>query len=153
MIMQTTVNCCIKRVYVLSGASNAGKTSTLNLLAKMLDNDKARFSRIGTWKLKMGWHDGKCVFKEKSSGRRIGIVTAGDGGRQIIDGFTFLSQNRCEVCFVASKTSGVSVETIESQYVKTCKIIPRYRFLINEYAARSPRTIWRDVARQLFSEI
>ena len=152
--MQTSLNYCIKRVYVLSGASNAGKTSTLNLLAKMLDNDKVRFSRsVGTRKPKTDWHDGKYVFVENSSGRRIGIVTAGDGGRQIIDGFSYLSNNQCEVCFIASKTSGVSVEMIELQYVQTYKIIPQYRFLINEYAVRSPRTIWRDVAKQLFAEI
>lgn len=151
--MNRSKSASIKRVYVLSGASRSGKTSSLNVLAKIFDNDKTRFSRYGAWVLKTGFHDGKYVFVELASGRRIGIVTAGDGAQQIIEGLSFLVSNQCDICFIASKTSGVSVREIENQYVKTLHIIPQYRFLINEHSVRGPSIVWNDVARQLFCEI
>lgn len=151
--MNRSKSASIKRVCVLSGASRSGKTSSLNVLAKIFDNDKTRFSRYGVWMLKTGSHDGKYAFIELATGRRIGIVTAGDGKQQIIDGLSFLASNRCDICFIASKTSGVSVKEVENRYVKTLHIIPQYRFLINEHSARSQSNVWNDVAKQLFGEI
>ena len=108
----------MKKVYVLSGSSHVGKTNTLHRLAILMDGMQAKYRRDTTVSAvppsTIPFNaDRQYLFEELSTGRKIGISTAGDNRRAIDDAFNFFATNNCDVGFVASKSSGCSIDEIE----------------------------------------
>lgn len=142
-------------VYVLSGASNAGKTTTLNHLAwlvgklpgaEKLDGPNPVDATTGMT------GDAQYCFRIPVGENRlvIGISTGGDTDWAISNGFDYFDKRYCEMCFIASKTCGCSVRAVESE-AKQRGIIPRFCYLINERNCRSQMEIEQEAAAFLCS--
>ena len=139
------------RIIVLAGASHVGKTTTLNKLAKYILSQR-------------GWKGGPnppaSVAKDEkyvlynTRGIKVGISTEGDTSKCIHDGFSHFVANKCDVCFIASKTSGCSVAQVE---IESYPLAPMYVFLHNEhvrnYRTRNRSHIQANVVSQLYSLI
>ena len=139
------------RVYVLSGASNRGKTTTLNKLAEALDSDLNWHKILGPNPKGRGKHDAQYVFEDKV-GRRVGVSTAGDGSKQIGNGFLTFVTNGCAIGFIACKTSGGSVKQVETECGKLL-VVPQYQFLPCGYRVRTRNKVQADVVDQLLKMI
>ena len=148
----------MKKVYVLSGSSNVGKTNTLHRLAILMDGMQAKYRRDTTVSAvppsTIPFNaDRQYLFEELSTGRKIGISTAGDDRRAINGAFNFFATNNCDVGFVASKSSGCSIDEIEVRSFKI-HIAPVYFWLIwTLNGSRSRDQIQIDTARILESVI
>lgn len=141
----------IKRVFVLSASSNQGKTTTLNKLAVFLANQTGWRQTDGPNPPLQGAVDSQYVF-ERKDGLRVGISTAGDGPSQIIGGFTYFNQYKCDVCFIASKSWGASIKQIEIECASV-PVVPQYQYLPGEYNKRVRNQVQADVVQQLFNMI
>lgn len=144
-------------VYVLAGASNAGKTTTLNHLAWLVANSKPHPSNLGgtvpqAFGANGNQQDAQYCFSVQIGGKTIvvGISTKGDRGKEIKDGFTFFDSYNCDICFIASKTSGSSVKEVEKQAQKR-GIVPKYCYLINEHCQRNQTAVEQNTAEFLHS--
>jgi len=148
----------MKKVYVLSGSSHVGKTNTLHRLAILMDGMQAKYRRDTTVSAvppsTIPFNaDRQYLFEELSTGRKIGISTAGDDRRAINGAFNFFATNNCDVGFVASKSSGCSIDEIEIRSFKI-HITPVYFWLIwTLNGSRSRDQIQIDTARILESVI
>lgn len=141
----------IKKVFVLSASSNQGKTTTLNKLASFLANQVGWRQTDGPNPPLQGAADSQYVF-ERQDGLKIGISTAGDGPRQISNGFTYFARHKCDVCFVASKSWGASIKQIEIECA-TISVVPQYQYLPGEHNKRVRNQVQADVVQQLFKMI
>ena len=139
-------------VFVLSGASRQGKSTTLNKLADYVVSQSGWSHLVGPNPPLVGSHDYKYVFENKKRGIKVGISTAGDGAKQIKDGFSHFRANGCNVCFIASKTSGIAIRHIEQECLKD-GIVPQYQFLHGEYTSRNQSKVQSDIVDQLFKMI
>ena len=142
------------RVYVLSGSSNVGKTNTLHRLAILMDSLKGKYkldtaiSAIPPTMIPLDG-DRQYLFEELATGRKIGISTAGDD-REAIDGaFDFFAKNNCDVGFVASKSSGRSIDEIEfrSQAIHVTPVYFWFTWAVN--GSRSRNQVQLDTAKIL----
>ena len=142
------------RVFVLSGASRQGKSTTLNKLADYVASQSGWSHVAGPNPPVVGSPDHKYVFENKRRSIKVGISTAGDGAKQIKDGFSYFRANNCHVCFIASKTSGIAIRHIEQECFND-NIVPQYQFLHGEYSPnwRNQIKVQADVVEQLFSLI
>ena len=100
----------------------------------------------------IGSSDHKYVFENKQRGVKVGISTAGDAAKQIKDGFSHFKTYGCNVCFIASKTSGEAIRCIEQECFNA-SIVPQYQFLPGEYTLRNQNKVQADVVAQLFKTI
>ena len=148
----------MKKIYVLSGSSHVGKTNTLHRLAILMDGMQAKYRRDTTVSAvppsTIPFNaDRQYLFEELATGRKIGISTAGDNRGAINGAFNFFASNNCDVGFVASKSSGCSIDEIEIRSFKI-HITPVYFWLIwTLNRSRSRDQIQIDTARILESVI
>ena len=142
------------RVFVLSGASRHGKSTTLNKLADYVASQSGWAQLVGPNPPLVGSSDYKYVFENRQLGIKVGISTAGDGAKQIKAGFSHFRTNGCNVCFMASKTSGMAIRCIEQECFND-NIVPQYQFLHGEYSPnwRDQNKLQADVVTQLFRMI
>ena len=140
------------RVYVLSGASHQGKSTTLNKLADELNSASGWRLTKGPNTPFQGRRDTQYIFDDTRKSIKVGISTAGDDEDQITKGFKFFRANKCDVCFIASKTSGASIIAIETE-CNNDGIIPQYHFLIGNYGPRTRNKVQDDVVKQLINLI
>lgn len=140
------------KIYVLSGASEAGKTNTLHTLALLLNSMPAKYRFLTGVSAPLPQalpisFDQQYVFEQVGTGRKIGISTGGDTASVIDNGFDFFVQNGCDVGFIASKSIGASIDQIEKRSFPC--IIPMYFWLISSTTKRTQTQIQTDVAQQL----
>ena len=144
------------RVFVLSGASQKGKSTTLNKLASHMAFQVGLPRTVGPNPPSQGTNrhrDAQYVFVDNQNGIKIGISTAGDDAKQIKNGFSHFRKHGCDVCFIASKTSGDSIRQIERECHNI--LIPQYQFLPCEYGKgkRTRNQVQSDVVAQLYGMI
>jgi len=146
------------KVYVVSGSSNVGKTNTLHRLAILMNSMQGKYKRdtaisaVPPSRIPFD-ADRQYLFEELATGRKIGISTAGDDQKAIDGAFDFFAKNNCDVGFVASKSSGCSIDEIEIRSFKI-HITPVYFWLIwTLNGSRSRDQIQIDTARILESVI
>ena len=140
------------RVFVLSGASRQGKSTTLNKLADHIMSQWGLPPTDGLNPPLIGPADQKYVFVNNQKGVIVGISTAGDGAKQITDGFSYFRTHGCTVCFIASKTSGIAIRHIEQECFND-NIVPQYQFLHGEHVSRNRDTVQANIIEQLFKMI
>ena len=146
------------RVYVLSGSSHVGKTNTLHRLAILMNSMQKKYkldaaiSAVPPSKIPFDG-DRQYAFEELATGRKIGISTAGDDQKAIDGAFDFFAQNNCDVGFVASKSSGRSIDEIEarSQAIRVTPVYFWFTWAVN--GSRSRNQVQIDTARILESVI
>ena len=97
--------------------------------------------------------DRQYAFEELATGRKIGISTAGDDQKAIDGASDFFAQNNCDVGFVASKSSGRSIDEIEarSQAIRVTPVYFWFTWAVN--GSRSRNQVQIDTARILESVI
>ena len=139
------------RVYVLSAPSHQGKSTTLNKLADFLNKQTGWRQTYGPNPPLQGGADSQYAF-ERQDGLKVGISTAGDGARQIIDGFKYFVQNKSGVCFIASKSWGASIRQIEEECANL-SVVPQYQYLSCEYNKRTRNQVQADIVHQLYKMI
>lgn len=89
----------MKRLIVLSGSSNVGKTETLNFLVKKLGGNP-NFNQ-----------DGRYICKKSNS--KIAVCTAGDTEQIIDDNISFFNSNfNCNIFISAAKARGITVDKL-----------------------------------------
>ncbi|MBR4613559.1 MAG: hypothetical protein IKO40_12685 [Kiritimatiellae bacterium] len=146
-----------KRIIVLAGTSNSGKTSTLNELAALFQRNPG-FTPIGGPNPALsGWTDTKYLFSWNHGVRTvtIGISTAGDTPDAIDDGFNYFNTHNCDIGFIAAKSKWSSVDRIE-HICQPLGIKPRYLFLMTEWNQDQVRTrpiVYQDVATDLLAQL
>ena len=146
----------MNKLFVLSGSSNSGKTTTLNTLADTLY--KMQGSKLGTAINipHIDATDDKYYFDLQINRRnvRVGIFTSGDYPSAIVNAFNFFTSNNCEVCFAASKLYGNTVNAIESLALAN-GIIPQYQYMVWQYPynLRTQNAIQLGIVNQLISMI
>lgn len=144
-------------VYVLSASANSGKTTTLNALAQFLYALKPQYT-LGLGcpipPIPPNASDNQYLFDTMRNGGnvRVGIYTAGDTAEVIKDAFNYFKSNNCDVCFVASRTYGLTIDEIERQS-RLLKVIPRYLYLICSTVARAKLDLQMDTVRFMESLI
>ena len=142
------------KVYVLAGSSHVGKTNTLHRLAILMNSMQGTYRRDTTVSAappsKIPYDaDRQYLFEELTTGRKIGISTAGDADGAIDSAFDFFVDNKCDVGFVASKSHGCSIDEIEARSFKI-HVVPVYFWLIWTLdKSRSRNQIQIDTARIL----
>ncbi len=145
------------RIYVLSASANSGKTTTLNALAQFL------YTLTPQYVLGLGCptpqpppntSDNRYLFDTMRNGEnvRVGIYTAGDTADIIKDAFNYFVCNNCDVCFVASRTWGSTIDEIERQS-QLLRVIPRYLYLVCSTVARTRLNLQMDTVRFMESLI
>ena len=146
------------KVYVVSGSSNVGKTNALHHLAILMDGMQVKYRRDTTVSAvppsTIPFNaDRQYLFEELSTGRKIGISTAGDDRKAINGAFNFFATNNCDVGFVASKSSGRSIDEIEarSQAIRVTPVYFWFTWAVN--GSRSRNQVQIDTARILESVI
>ncbi len=145
------------RIYVLSASAHSGKTITLNALAHLLDTMKPKYA-IGPGcpipPVAPNSTDGQYWFDTVRGGRkvRVGIYTAGDSDQIIRKAFGFFNRNACDVCFVASRTWGLTIDEIERQ-AQLLNTTPRYLYLIVSTVVRTRSAIQADAVQFMESLI
>jgi len=143
----------LRALYVLVGASHAGKTTTLNGLAYRLAQMPTR--RLdGPLPQRRDHSENQYCFEVTifSKVLRVGISTAGDASGKIDEAFAYFSNWECDIGFVASKTSGDSIRAIES-HAKSLRIEPQYHFLRNEKIKRLKAIVREPVIEHLCNHI
>lgn len=142
------------KVYVVSGSSNVGKTNTLHRLAILMDGMQAKYRRDTTVSAvppsTIPFNaDRQYLFEELATGRKIGISTAGDDQKAIDGAFDFFAKNNCDVGFVASKSSGRSIDEIEarSQAIHVTPVYFWFTWAVNW--SRSRNQVQLDTAKIL----
>ena len=144
----------MKKVYVLSGSSHVGKTNTLHRLAILMDGMQAKYRRDTTVSAvppsTIPFNaDRQYLFEELATGRKIGISTAGDDQKAVDGAFDFFAKNNCDVGFVASKSSGRSIDEIEfrSQAIHVTPVYFWFTWAVN--GSRSRNQVQLDTAQIL----
>ena len=132
----------MKKIIVLSGASNAGKTTTLNNLADHLSKMPGAIPAQGQKTPHVDGNDDQYYFDIAIPGvgttrTRIGVSTYGDNVWCIKKGFDYFRKNNCDYCFIASKQCGCSISQIEDE-AHGLGITPVYMFLIRYSDSRNP---------------
>jgi ABC-type ATPase involved in cell division len=94
------------KIIMLTGESSTGKTTTINLVAKELLEQGAILTK-GT--IETGNIDGQYIFELKEL--KIGIVTCGDYGREIIYNIGFYCGVGVDVLIIANRNK-VNAEEI-----------------------------------------
>ena len=143
----------LRALYVLVGASHAGKTTTLNGLAYRLAQMPTR--RLdGALPQSRDYSENQYCFEVTIFSRvcRVGISTAGDNADKIEAAFSYFSSWECDIGFVASKTSGDSIDAIEKK-AKLFQISPQYHFLRHEKSGRVKATVRPSVIEHLCNHI
>ena len=149
-------------VYVLSGASNAGKTTTLNHLAWLVGNFPGSVQKNGPAPRAFGAtgnrQDSRYCFHVTISQNTliVGISTMGDKDRDIVAGFSFFDANNCDICFIATKAFGrsghSSLKAVEAE-CSTRAIVPKYCYLTSEHDLRGQTAVEQAAAAFLCSFI
>lgn len=146
------------KVYVLSGSSNVGKTNILHRLAILMNGLQGKYRRNAAVSAippsRIPFHaDRQYLFEELATGRKIGISTAGDDWEAIDGAFDFFAKNNCDVGFVASKSSGRSIDEIEirSQAIHVTPVYFWFTWAVN--GSRSRNQVQLDTAQILESVI
>lgn len=140
-------------IYVLSGASNSGKTNTLHRLALLLNSMSGKYvynaiiSDVLPTSLPVSY-DCKYLFEEVATGRKVGISTGGDTQGIIDSAFDFFSNNSCDIGFVASKSYGSSIDQIEVR-ANAIGVIPHYFWQIWSDIVRNKNQVQNDLVAQL----
>lgn len=99
----------MQHIIALFGASNTGKTTTLNNLIDFLDNNHNEFSL--THKNPIHATDNQATFKHKS-GHIVCISTIGDNVYEINKNLDYANQNNADILITASRTGGTGVDKI-----------------------------------------
>ena len=140
------------KVYVLSGSSHAGNTNTLHRLAILMNNMSGKYKLDAAGAVppaKIPFDaDRQYVFKELATGCMIGISTAGDNRMAIDNAFDFFAKNNCVIGFLASKSSGRSVDEIEIRS-HAINVSPVYFWLILSGVSRNKDQIQQSIVRNL----
>ena len=98
-------------IYVLYGSSNTGKTASLRLLAKKLEQITIPSITIPNK------DDFVVTFILKN--KKIGIITGGDDRGAIESGLTQINNNRrCDIIFCASRTKGQTTDFLNETFKK-----------------------------------
>ena len=107
---------------MLIGSQSTGKTTTLNLVANELHSKQGATLIEG--KIKTGKKDGQCILQYKSS-IKIGIVTAGDIGREIIYNIGYYQGRGVDVLIIANRHKANAIEMANkkgSPFIRVDKI-------------------------------
>lgn len=99
----------MQHIITLFGASNTGKTTTLNNLIDFLNNHHNEFSLIHKNPIRNT--DSQATFKYKS-GYIICITTIGDNIYEINKNLDYATQNNADILITASRTSGAGVDKL-----------------------------------------
>lgn len=124
-----------KKVVVLAGPPESGKTTTLNYLASAIASHfNVSSSSIDQPKPHPFDANGKSIdgqfsFKIPVRGTTVvvGISTAGDDTDAIISGFGFFDENNCETCFISSRTWGAVFNKVKEEAQTRLAICQRVR--------------------------
>ncbi|MGJ8646613.1 MAG: hypothetical protein ACSHXJ_06925 [Marinomonas colpomeniae] len=100
-----------KIIYVLYGAENTGKTSTLRRLAKL-------FALVSEYEGDLHEEKDFCVtFMIK--GRKVAVISGGDDANAISTGIEQVEDDsECDFIFCASRTKGQTTDFLHNEYSK-----------------------------------
>lgn len=94
----------MKKIFGLWGATNRGKTTTLNILVDLLSQVSDTYDIHKTY-------DSRAWFV--INGIKIGICTPGDNQEQLKENIIFFTENEYEIIVTATRTKGGSVDELE----------------------------------------
>lgn len=94
----------MKKVILLRGRENTGKTYTLNYLIGLLDKTKEVYDDA----LK----EDRCLVISYN-GMKIAIGTKGDGEREVKENIKFAVDNGCDILVTATRSKGQTVKAVE----------------------------------------
>lgn len=98
-----------KKIFILSGAGNTGKTTTFNFLFKKLSRKYSGY--LIYFKRNSNRPEDFCaVFK--NDGVVIGLYSAGDSAEEVNRNLDSLVKYKCDYIFGASRTKGSSCDAI-----------------------------------------
>src|SRR5690554_3761011 len=125
-----------KILIILSGSTNSGKTQTLNKLICKLQDEyplaKTKDSNGKELKFETQLIKGdRLVIFDSINGKKIGINTAGDNSKQVIDSIKLFNDNKCDIVVCATKvisnSDNGSVSTMQKAIlglIDGIKVIP-----------------------------
>jgi hypothetical protein len=101
----------MQKIFALQGASNCGKTTTLNLLYNQICT---KYSVVGNFK-----YSGKDICVEVTiiiNGKSvtIGIETQGDPNSRLCKSLAYFNSINCDIIFCACRTRGGTVGCVKS---------------------------------------
>lgn len=150
----------IKKMLVLSGVANAGKTNTLNLLAEKIHglghqllDPPSMPPTLPDWRN----HDHRYVFEVvKQSGTQVvGIDTHGDDEDSIQSALEFFTKfkRKVDVIILASRSYySATVATIEN-WRGLGGVIPDYTALMHKQGARYSNSVQGAIADRFYNKI
>lgn len=161
----------LKKLIVLVGLSDAGKSTTLQYLANctMHTAGYTRGKALYTpWEVtppggpfpftSKPHYDNRYVLTKNKDGRTIivGVSTFGDTDKCVDKGFEWFENNQCEIGILAAKTRGLSIEEVE-KVTSNNGIKPIYVYLISKdtvaVSTRSRTDVETEVADLIVSLI
>jgi len=130
-----------KILIILSGSTNSGKTQTLNKLICKLQDEyplaKTKDSNGKELKFETQIIEGdRLVIFDSINEKKIGINTAGDNSKQVIESIDLFDNNDCDIVVCATKvisnSDNGSVSTMQKKIpslIKDTKVIPLFKIL------------------------
>ena len=150
----------IKKMLVLSGVADAGKTWTLNMLAekmyklghRLLSSSKMP-TPVSGWRGK----DHRYVFEVAKASKKIivGISTRGDNARVIRNALCYFSRfsPHVDVIILASRSCySKSVDAIE-KWKGLGRVIPDYTALMHKQKAAYSRRVQKEIVSRFYNKI
>ena len=113
----------MKVLYVLQGAGEKGKSSTLNIL---IDELVKKYPNATKRILEQDISCDQKVIFDNLNGHIIGIETQGDPNSRLPESLNDFEKAQCDIIFCACRTRGSTVDTIQNfvtHYSYTVKII------------------------------
>lgn len=113
----------MKVLYVLQGAGEKGKSSTLNIL---IDELVKKYPNATKRILEQDISCDQKVIFDNLNGHIIGIETQGDTNSRLPESLNDFEKAQCDIIFCACRTRGSTVDTIQNfatHYSYTVKII------------------------------
>lgn len=150
----------IKKMLVLSGVANAGKTWTLNLLAEKIHKMGHRLLSsskmpppVPGWRKKDHWY----VFEVVKASKKtiVGISTQGDNAAVITKAVNYFSQfsPHVDVIILASRSCySKSVEAIE-KWKGLGRVIPDYTALMHKQKASYSNRVQSAIVDRFYNKI
>lgn len=102
----------LNHVFVLAGAANTGKTTTLNRVIKLLEEKGAKKTSLPS----VGNDPRDVIAVLEVDGRIIGVSTCGDFEQEVKDGIQKLKDEHCDVFIVAARSYGGTHDAITRHF-------------------------------------
>lgn len=132
---------CLKRLIVVEGVSNSGKTAILNYVSSQLKAFYPKRTPLLDVHYKCG--DGYLVMRAKGN-RLTAVCTAGDDANWIVKSFSLAEQFHCEVliCAVSNKSAtktGLPISTKETARIAFDEIVARHQLAPISFSTQKAR--------------